>query len=149
MVGMSRKRGNERNVQADIRRALCGRAKIWRVNVGQAWTGAEIQRCGRTMTITDPRPFDSGLSSGFPDLFGWQKVRIQPEDVGRDVAVFVAIEVKRDDGRGRVSAEQQQFLAALKRDGGKAGVAESVNDALAILFSTPDGERAREDLAQG
>jgi hypothetical protein len=44
--------------------------------------------------------------------------------------VFIAIEVK--DARGKVTDEQEQWLALVRRYGGAAGVARSVKDALGI-----------------
>jgi len=76
-----------------------------------------------------------GLCKGSADLIGWRTVTITPEMVGQQVAVFTSIEVKSE--RGRLAAEQQQWLDAVLSAGGIAGVARSVEDALRI--TTADG----------
>ena len=73
-----------------------------------------------------------GLHPGSPDLIGWQTVTITPEMVGQRVALFVGVEVKREDGE-RVSEDQRRFLAALTQAGAVAGVARSVADLERIL----------------
>lgn len=65
--------------------------------------------------------FRYGLCPGSSDLIG-----LGPG--GR----FVAIEVKRPGG-GRVSQAQRLFLALIKKYGGLAGVARSVEEAEAIV----------------
>lgn len=81
------------------------------------------QRFGRTVSY--------GLANGAPDLVGWLPHVVTPEDVGRTLAVFTGIEAKRHDGR--VSEDQQRFLAALERAGAVQGVARSVGDLAEIL----------------
>jgi hypothetical protein len=53
--------------------------------------------------------------------------------VGQDLAVFAAVEVKTP--KGRVKAEQQQFIDHINSAGGIAGIARSVDDAKDILLS--------------
>lgn len=117
----------EHALQNEIRNALAGRCLLFRANVGQGWAGVVQEREGRTLTLLDPRPFSTGLPTGFPDLFGMTFD-------GR----FLAIEVKtaRVKGKtkaGKVSEDQSSFIAAVLRAGGRAGVARSVVDAVAIL----------------
>lgn len=57
---------------------------------------------------------------GGGDLIGWTRS-----------GQFASVEVKTD--KGRVTGEQQAFIDAVKRAGGKAGVARSIAEALAIL----------------
>ena len=70
------------------------------------------------------RPIKFGLCNGGSDLIG-----ICAD--GR----FLGIEVKPPVGR--VSPAQTAFIAAVRRHGGRAGVARSVEDALAIAFPPP------------
>ena len=88
-----------------IRAALCAveGVRVWRNNVG----------------VDTMRGIRYGLSVGSPDLVGiaW----------GR----FVGLEVKTPTGR--VSKEQTMWLDMVRRFGGVAGVARSVEDALAIV----------------
>lgn len=56
---------------------------------------------------------------GGSDLLGWTKD-----------GAFLAVEVKT--ATGRVRPEQEAFIEAVKRAGGRAGIARSVDDALDI-----------------
>jgi hypothetical protein len=66
----------------------------------------------------DGTPVRFGLCPGSSDLIGWYPVTIKPEHVGHIMAVFLAIEVKRPDGKGRVTPAQQNFLEQLHCGGG-------------------------------
>lgn len=95
---------------------------IWRNNTGVLKNEAGI-------------PVRFGLCPGSSDLIGVTPVTITEEMVGKNIGVFTAIEVKTP--KGRVSAEQERFLAAVRRAGGIAGVARSVQDALSLLSEQP------------
>lgn len=96
---------SERHLMDSIRAALCAveGVRVWRNNVG----------------VDTMRGIRYGLGVGSPDLVGiaW----------GR----FVGLEVKTPTGR--VSKEQTMWLDMVRRFGGVAGVARSVEDALAIV----------------
>ena len=72
-------------------------------------------------------------SPGGSDLIGYRRVRVTPEMVGQEIAVFAAIEVK--SARGRVRSEQQQFIEHIRNAGGIAGIARSVVEAQSLLLS--------------
>lgn len=72
-------------------------------------------------------------SPGGSDLIGYRRVTVTPEMVGQDLAVFAAVEVKTP--RGRVKAEQQQFVDHIRSAGGIAGIARSVDEAKNILLT--------------
>lgn len=96
--------------------------RLWRNNSG---------------SLPDPRTgryvqFGVG-SPGGSDLIGYRRVTVTPEMVGQDVAVFAAVEVKTP--RGRVKAEQQQFVDHIRSAGGIAGIARSVDEAKNILLT--------------
>ncbi len=118
----------EHDIQNKIRNALCGKGLFFRANVGRAWTGSECLRLPNgDMLIKNPRPFTSGLPAGFSDLVG-----IVPHDTPAGIfGRFCAIEVKSKTGR--ISAQQQNFIDAIKKNGGMAGVARCVDDALEII----------------
>lgn len=73
-----------------------------------------------------------GLCRGSSDTIGWRTIVIRPEDVGRRVAVFVAIECKAEDGT--LEPHQRLFLNAVADAGGIAGVARSATEAERLLF---------------
>ncbi len=98
-------------------------ARVFRCNTGLAWAGTVVSMTGTTVVLRDARPIHMGLATGGSDLIGWTTVN--------GVAVFTAIELKT--GRAGLSREQAVFLDAVRLAGGLAGVARSVEDALAIL----------------
>ncbi len=114
-----------------IRNALVDHGLFFRANVGRGWTGDVKRLNPTTVLIENARPFDTGLPPGFSDLFGATLHTVRPEDVGRRVALFTAIEVKA--GRDRTNARQERFLEAIDVSGGLSGVARSVDDALLIV----------------
>lgn len=81
--------------------------------------------------LKDGRRLSSGLCKGSADVIGWRTVRITPDMVGDEVALFVAIEVKQPGERP--TPEQRRFLDAVHGAGGIAGVATSVQEAEKIL----------------
>jgi hypothetical protein len=76
-------------------------------------------------------PVRFGLCVGSSDIIGITPVMITQEMVGRCVGIFTAVEVK--SATGRTKPEQQIFLDAVKKAGGIAGVARSVEDALKLI----------------
>jgi hypothetical protein len=70
-------------------------------------------------------------SPGGSDLIGYRRVVIRPEDVGKTVAIFAAVEVKTSTGR--VSTVQQAFVNHVQEAGGIAGVVRSVEEARRLL----------------
>ena len=96
---------------------------VWRVETAGAWVGRQIHKDGNTVTLANARMFTTGLCVGGADIIGIHHA------TGR----FIAVEVKTPTGR--VSKEQQTFIDAVKRAGGIAGVARSVEDALELLGS--------------
>lgn len=98
----------EGNIQARIMMALSeAGAIIWRNN-----TGVLKDKTGR--------PIKFGLCVGSSDLIG-----ICPD------GKFLAVEVKTD--KGRATDAQKRFIAAVIAKGGRAGIARSESEAVAIL----------------
>lgn len=124
--------GTEHALQNAIRNTLAGECLLFRVNVGQAWTGSKVDRLqGGRVLIHDARPFSTGLPPGFADTFGLVRVTITPDMVGRELGQFLAGEIKTPTGR--VSDKQAAFLAAINSNGGRAGIWRSVDDALRMV----------------
>lgn len=111
---------SEKNLQAQIMRELGSRpdVRIFRNQVG-------------TYRLEDGRVITSGLCKGSADLVGWQTVTITQDMVGKKAAVFLSVEVKGE--RTRVTPEQENWAAFVKKCGGKAVIARSLQDAEKIL----------------
>lgn len=103
----------EHIIQNRIREALSPYAIIFRANVGRIRT-------------PDGRFFDTGLPSGFPDLFGFRK----------SDGKIIFIEVKAPTGR--VSAAQQRFQRIVSAFPVICGVCRSPEDALRLIGVIPD-----------
>jgi hypothetical protein len=101
-------------------------ARIFRNNVGTAWRGDVTRLKDGSILIRRPMIVHFGLATGSADLIGWAPYVCQPTDVGRTMAVFLSVEAKA--AKGRMRAEQQAWLTAVKAAGGIGIVARSVND---------------------
>jgi len=87
---------------------------------------------GRARRYDNPEQvFSYGLGKGTHDLIGWMPVEITEEMVGKTVAQFVSIEMKR--GTDRLSKEQRAFLRSVNDAGGLSFVAETAEEAVAVL----------------
>lgn len=129
----------EHATQNDIRNALADIGYFFRANVGQAWASNELfwQRDG-SLILRKPRPFSTGLPPGFPDLFGFVPVVITPDMVGKTFPMFTGIDAKSKTGRKREA--QMRFVSVVIANGGRAGFARSVEEAVAIALG-----KARHD----
>ena len=87
--------------------------------------------CG---TLKNPAgiPIKFGVGNpGGSDLIGITPVTITPDMVGQTVGVFTALEIKTP--KGRATPEQIRFIEAVRKHGGIAGIARSVEDALSLI----------------
>ena len=110
----------ERDTQTSILLELShGPTRLLRINAGVAWQGSVLQHNRDLLVLAHPRAIRLA-APGVSDLLGWT-------EGGR----FVAIEVKA--GRRQLTDEQAAFIELVRRSGGLAGVARSVDDARAIL----------------
>lgn len=116
-----------------------GASRLFRNSVGQGWVGrsTHIKTAGPyhlkpgDVVVHSARPLHAGLIAGSGDLIGWHSFVVQPEDVGRRVAVFASLEAK--EGTGRLSPEQRNFRDQVLAAGGIAGEVRSVEDAARLL----------------
>lgn len=109
----------ETAVMRRIMLAMSGAATVFRNNIG-------------ARKIEDGTYLRYGVGgAGGSDLLGWKSVVVTPAMVGRKVALFVAIEVKSDEGR--TTPEQDHFLSVVAGAGGLSGVARSVEEAMGII----------------
>ena len=75
-----------------------------------------------------------GLCKGSSDLIGWTPITVTPDMVGSKIAVFTAVEVKKNKfGKYRATEEQKHFISAVQANGGRAGVADCKEDLERIL----------------
>ncbi|HBA70734.1 MAG TPA: hypothetical protein DCZ63_00570 [Geobacter sp.] len=135
---------SESRLSKDIALAITnhGRGKIisWRNNVGN---GVAISARGPKFTALlqaiiqlaakmgcSASPIKYGLCVGSSDRIGITTVKITPEMVGREMGIFTAWEIKTTTGS--VSEEQDNFIQAVRRSGGMAGVVRSVDEAIAV-----------------
>lgn len=111
---------SEKLLQALIMRELGSRSdvRIFRNQVG-------------TYRLEDGRVITSGLCKGSADLVGWQTITITQNMVGQKIAVFLSVEVKGP--KTRVTPEQVNWAAFVKKCGGKSVVARSLEEAEKIL----------------
>jgi len=71
------------------------------------------------------------LAPGASDLVGFRPVVVTQDMVGQTVAIYSAVEVKSEGGRA--TAEQLHYIDFVRKNGGFAGVAWSVDEAKALL----------------
>lgn len=129
--------------EGDLMRRLQARAsqlgaRLFRQQVGMAWVGrVEKGFPGRRVTlgagdlvIRNARPFHSGIA-GMSDLGGWVPVTITADLIGQTIAVYTQVEVKTD--KGKPSPEQEAWIKAVTKAGGRAGIARNDDDLTAIL----------------
>lgn len=115
---------SETPIMNHIRLRVGGRAdcRLFRNNVGclQDKYGAWI-------------PF--GLAPGSSDLIGWRSVVVTPGMVGKQLAIFTALEVKVTGGRTDPKRldSQKLFLAAVIKAGGLAGFVHSPEEAERVV----------------
>lgn len=109
---------------------------VFRNNVGKAYTIDTVKALIRAaMTLNLPsikqsikrlRIISFGLCVGSSDLIGLTKVRITSNMVGREVAVFTAIECKTKVGIA--SKDQIDFLDFVKKNGGFSSLITEISE---------------------
>lgn len=93
--------------------------RLWRNNCGY-------------LQAKDGRWVKFGVSNpGGSDGIGFKPTLITQEMVGKTIAIFLAIEIKKDEGI--LSTEQIKFIDAVNKSGGIAFVARSTTDVIEKL----------------
>ena len=113
---------SEQAIQSAIMLAIGrGLSRVFRNNIGTAFhkDGSAVK-----YGICNP---------GGSDLIGWKSVEITPDMVGKTVAVFLAIECKNTKKRVQPGSDQEKFINMVRKAGGLAGDARSVDEARAIV----------------
>lgn len=114
-------------------------ARLFPMVVGKFWGPYHKgRRITKTETVT-LRPGDVLIRgghmvsvgfTGLSDTLGGSPMTITAEDVGRTVCVLTAVEVKAGNDRPRPG--QPEFIEAVKKMGGRAGMARTPEDAIRI-----------------
>ena len=87
-----------------------------------------------TVFTKDMQQFKVGFGDGTSDLIGFTPIKITPEMVGKTVAVFTAIEMKKEkNGAYGATDGQKKFIKKIKEKGGLAGVAYDNESAAEII----------------
>ncbi len=145
--------GGESKIQTDIRDKLShGRVRLFRNSVGaglmishkHAMTGQSIiskviDMCRAAGAHAQRIRF--GLAVGSGDLIGYRRVTITPDMVGREVAVFLSVEVKT--AKGPVREEQYRWADHINSVGGVAVIARSLEQAQELLDKPFIGAQAQ------
>jgi VRR-NUC domain len=123
-------------LEAEIQKQVSLRASLsdftlFRQNTGVAWQGDVARIDSSTVIIRNARPVHFGLFKGSSDLIGWRPITITPEMVGKQIAVFSAIECKTL--KGTTTEEQQNFIDRVRGAGGIAFVARGAADVVAQI----------------
>ena len=121
----------ENNIQKQIMLAASqAGATVFRNNTGNGVLGQVVKQEGGQYHIVNGRRVQFGLCVGSSDLVGWRSITVTPDMVGKPVALFLALEVKTPSGKPTM--EQINFINAVRRAGGLAGVVRSVDEALGV-----------------
>lgn len=101
----------------------------FRVNVGMAWQG-KASKVGRDILIESPRPFKTGLPSGFPDVIIAHRTKEGCE--------LIMLEIKTE--KGKLSEKQEKFLSFMRdKRNCRVHVCYGLNDGLDFIKSIEEG----------
>lgn len=106
----------EHDIQNSIRIAL-SRNGIYteRSNAGKFWGGKVIAHDGKRVVIENPTQI-VGAVAGTSDLIGFRSLQVTQDMVGKTIAQFIAIEVKKPGERPREN--QIAYLNMVNKRGG-------------------------------
>ena len=106
-------------------------ARLFVVTVGKFWSGQVVKTLhDGCVVLKNPRIVNVGFE-GQSDLCGFVPTLITQDMVGQVIPVFSVVEVKA--GKDRIRPAQQKYIDAIKKIGGRAGIARTAEDALRIL----------------
>lgn len=105
-------------------------ATVFRNNVGNGILGQVVRQDGGQFHVVNGRRVQFGLCPGSSDLIGWRSVTVTPDMIGKPIALFLALEVKTPSGKP--TPEQVNFVQAVRKAGGLAGVVRSADEAVAV-----------------
>ena len=123
-------------IEQDVQNLIRLEASTHGVHLFRNNSGAAVDRTGRAIRFglgNDSIQLNKQLKSS--DLIGITPYIIRPQDVGRLIGVFTAIEVKRSGWTWHgtdTERAQAAFTNLVQTSGGISGFASSVTDYLAI-----------------
>jgi hypothetical protein len=122
---------SEREIQNEIQKQLSrNETRLFRINCGQSYQGRIVEQTPDRLILSPWYPIKLG-ATGISDLIGWTTGGGAIGSYACDVAIFTAVEVKGP--RTPITPEQLAFIDTVRRAGGRAGVARSVEEARAII----------------
>ncbi len=104
--------------------------RMFKNAVGSAWHGYVTEEYmisnkkgdHKVIELHKAYKINYGLQPGSSNLVGYRTVKIRPEDVGKRLAQFCAVECKTGQ-YALVTEEQRNFLSQVQKAGGYAAIA--------------------------
>ena len=114
---------------------------IGKIRLAVTQVGVRLFRnaCGQYTTSSGVVIRYGVVNPGGSDLIGWTQHKVTMDDVGKTFAIFTAVEVKT--GRLKPTDKQLNFIDQVRKSGGYAGVAYSVEDAIGIIEGDVNGNK--------
>jgi hypothetical protein len=127
---------SEKRIQSEIMRAIgpLENVRIFRNTCGIGWLGRLVEHDPKRgiVVLGSAYRVTMGLIPGSGDLIGWRRLTITPQDVGRDIAQFLSVEVKTSTGKP--SDAQTNWLQQVNQWGGLAILTRSAEEARSLLL---------------
>lgn len=125
---------SEKTTQTETMLVLGSRPdiRVFRNNVGLAYQGDVATENHPLITLRNYRRVHYGLANGSGDLIGYRSIKIIPEYIGRQLAVFTSIEFK--SAHGRATESQVNWAAQVIKAGGIAGIVRSADEAIEVVY---------------
>ena len=104
-----------RKIQTEYLQSLPDNKRLFAINAGLGWQGKVVKHTGDILILKNPRPLHAA-PTGWPDLCGWETVKITRDMIGQKIAVFCGEEIKA--GNDKLTKGQKTFGDLLKKMGG-------------------------------
>lgn len=122
----------ETDLQRQIQIALSDEhTRLLRNTVGFGWQGTNFTIRDGKLVGGIARAVTFGLGPDTSDLVGPHSIIVTPRMIGRRLALFAAVEIKRPGKKA--TQGQSNFLGTIKELGGLSGVARSIEEARRIV----------------
>lgn len=104
-----------RKIEKERLESLPPNKRLFKINAGMGWQGKVIRHADGILILQNPRPLHAA-PQGWPDLVGFETVKITLDMVGTEIAVFCGEEVKA--GNDKLSKAQKAFGDLIIKMGG-------------------------------